>query len=253
MSTDQPPPGSPDDPFAKRPGQGGGQGSPDDAPGSAQQPPPGANQPPPGSPYGGGPYGPPPPGGPGEGGYGGGYGGGGQQGGQWGQGGPYGQGPGPYQQGPYGPGGDPLAGMPPLAEGGKRLLARIIDIIIVLIPAYLLDWAAVGLQEGHFSAGRSAVGGVFTAGIGFLYEFFMTRTDGRTFGKRAMGLRVAMLADGSVPSPSAAAVRALVLWLPAFCCSCVWFLVIGLTVLVDRPYKQGIHDKAARTVVVRAN
>jgi uncharacterized RDD family membrane protein YckC len=33
----------------------------------------------------------------------------------------------------------------------------------------------------------------------------------------------------------------------------VWFLVIGLTVLVDRPYKQGIHDKAARTVVVRAN
>lgn len=238
MSTDEPPPGSPDDPFAKRPRPGepdSGGGSPYDRPG--EQPPggPPPNQPPPGSPY-SGPHGAPPPGG----------------------GGPYGQGPyerGPYDQGPagqgpYGP--DPLAGMPPLAPAGKRVLARIIDIVIVLIPAFLLDWAAVGLHSDSFTTGRSAVGGVFTAGIGFLYEFFSTRATGQTVGKRSLGLRTAMLSDGSVPPPQASALRALILWLPAFCCSCVWFLIIGITVVFDRPYKQGVHDKAARTVVVEA-
>ena len=225
MSSDQPPPGSPDDPFAKRPPEGGGWGRPE---GSSEGPPPGGDQPPPSDgAYGGGPHGAPPPG----------------------RGGPYGQ-------SPYGgaPGGaDPLAGMPPLADSGKRLLARIIDIVIVLIPAFLLDWAAVGIQEGDFTAGRSAVGGVFTAGIGFLYEFLMTRATGQTVGKKVMRLRTAMLADGRVPTSNASAARAAILWLPAFCCSCVWFLVIGVTVAVDRPYRQGIHDKAARTVVVQAD
>jgi uncharacterized RDD family membrane protein YckC len=218
-----------------------GGGSPYDKPSGGQPPP---NQPPPGSPYGGGPHGAPPPGGPTP---------------PPGDQGPYGQNPyeqNPYGQNPYGggPGGnDPLAGMPPLAEAGKRVLARIIDIVIVLIPAFLLDWLSVGLQDDHFTTGRSAVGGVFTAGVGFLYEFFMTRATGQTVGKKAMGLRAAMLDNGSVPTPTASALRALVLWLPAFCCSCVWFLVIGATVLVDRPYKQGIHDKAAKTVVVQTS
>jgi uncharacterized RDD family membrane protein YckC len=250
MSTDQPPPGSPDDPFGKRPPEGGGSGTPGGSPygrpAGGQDPPDqppdqSPNQPPPGNPYGGGPHGAPPPGG----------------------GGPYGQNPyeqgapggDPYGQNPYagGPGGpDPLAGMPPLAEGGKRVLARIIDIIIVLIPAFLLDWIAVGLHDSDFSTGRSAVGGVFTAGIGFLYEFFMTRATGQTVGKKAMGIRAAMLDNGNVPTPTASAVRALVLWLPTFCCSCVWFVIIGATVAVDRPYKQGIQDKAAKTVVVQS-
>jgi uncharacterized RDD family membrane protein YckC len=242
MSTDQPPPGSPDDPFGKRPpenGSGAPGGSPYDQPAGGRPPPnqPPPNQPPPGDAYSGGPYGAPPPGG----------------------GGPYGS-QNPYDQDPFGhnpdaggPGGpDPLAGMPPLAGNGKRVLARIIDIVIVLIPAFLLDWIAVGVQESDFSTGRSAVGGVFTAGIGFLYEFLMTRSTGQTVGKKAMGIRAAMLENGSVPTPTAAALRALVLWLPAFCCSCVWFLIIGATVAVDRPYKQGIHDKAAKTVVVQS-
>lgn len=216
------------------------------------------DQPPPGNPY-SGPHGAPPPGGGGpyggdSGPYGGGPGGsGGPYGG--GPGGPYGQGPpsgqNPYEGGPYG-GQDPLAGMPPLAPGGRRLFARIIDIIIVLIPSFLLDWAAVGLQNDDFTAGRSAVGGVFTAGIGFLYEFLMTRATGQTLGKRLMGLRAAMLENGNVPTQNASAVRAAILWLPAFCCSCVWFVIIGLTVLFDKPYKQGLQDKAAKTVVVDA-
>ncbi|MFI0938897.1 RDD family protein [Streptomyces sp. NPDC021020] len=211
---------------------------------SSDQPPP--TQPPPGNPYGnpppggGTPYGNPPPGG----------------------GNPFGNPPpgggNPYDNPPpgYGGGGgggpEPLPGMPPLADSGKRVIARIIDIVIVLIPAGLLDWAAGGVNGNDFSYGRSAIGGVFTAGLGFLYEWYMTKSTGQTVGKKLMGLRAAMLSDGGVPTTNAAAVRAAVLWLPAFCCSCFWFLLIGITVAFDKPYKQGLHEKAARTVVVTA-
>ncbi|MFG1805886.1 RDD family protein [Streptomyces sp. NPDC049040] len=187
-----------------------------------------SDQPPPQQPPAGNPFGSPPPGGgsPYDSGYG--YGGG------------------------TGGGRDPLEGMPPLAASGKRLLARIIDVIIVLVPAGLLDWAAGGVQGDDFTAGRSAVGGVFTAVLGFVYEWYMTKSTGQTVGKKLMGLRAAMLSDGSVPTQNASAARAAVLWLPAFCCSCFWFLIIGITVLIDKPYKQGLHEKAAKTVVVTA-
>jgi uncharacterized RDD family membrane protein YckC len=214
MSSDQPGPGSPEDPFAKPPGGQGG--SPYDTP-------------PPGGSYGGGPY---------DGGTGGGsYGGG--TGGSAGPGNPYGG----------GPQGDPFAGMPPLADSGRRVLARIVDLIIVLIPAGVLDWASGGTDD--FSSGNSAMGGAFLAVIGFLYEWFMTASSGQSVGKKLVRIRAAMLDDGSVPTAAASALRALVLWLPAFCCACVWFAVVGISVLLDKPYRQGLHDRAAKTVVVQ--
>lgn len=316
MSTDEPKPGPPDDPFDERP-RHGGSGTPSDdrpspgrpssggppsgqpSPGQPRLPPPPPSQPPPPPPPGGPPPNQPPPGSPystshgapprggpagpadsgpyderggdgpwggaagepegkgGEGPYdrsgGGPYGpsGGGPYDGSGG--GPYGQGPrNPYARGPRGGGPEMMEGMPPLAPLGRRLVARIIDIVIVLIPAFVLDWAVVGVQNSDFDTGRSAVGGVFTALVGFVYEFSMTRANGQTVGKRAMGLRAAMLEDGRVPTQQSAATRALVLWLPAFCCSFVWFLAIGITVLFDRPYRQGLQDKAAKTVVVEA-
>jgi uncharacterized RDD family membrane protein YckC len=173
---------------------------------------------------------------------------------------PYGSPPPPTGGNPYdagfgggGAGGqDPMADMPPLAASGKRVMARVIDLVIVLVPAGLLDWAAGGVHGNDFSYGRSAIGGVFTAVLGFLYEWWMTQSTGQTVGKKLMGLRAAMLSDGSVPTQNAAAARAAILWIPAFCCSCFWFLIIGITVLFDKPYKQGLHEKAAKTVVVTA-
>jgi len=140
--------------------------------------------------------------------------------------------------------------MPPLAESGKRVLARVIDLVIVFIPAALIDLGSGGTND--FGSSRSAIGSVAFAVIGFFYEWLMTQSTGQTVGKKAMKLRAAMLDNGSVPSSSASAVRALVLWLPAFCCTCVWFGIIGITVLFDKPYKQGLHEKAAKTVVVQA-
>ncbi|MGA5317938.1 RDD family protein [Streptomyces pseudogriseolus] len=246
-----------DDPFRKQPppgapGPGSGSGSPYYTPGGGTPPPgQGGSHPYEGGgaqgPYGGGSGGPGGPYGGGPGGPGGPYGGG--------PGGPYGGGPG---GGPYGGGpGDPLAGMPPLADSGRRTLARIIDMILVGIVVWLLTWP-VGVSEYDFDGDDVNVGSgfaqsVIAAALYIAYDTFMAVRYGRTLGKKWLGMRVANLSDGSNPSVQTALVRAAVLWLPfAFCCACVWTAISGGWSYFDRPYKQGLHDKAARTVVVTA-
>ncbi|MFE1886925.1 RDD family protein [Streptomyces diastatochromogenes] len=239
----EPPPGSgeqppEDDPFRKRPPSDQGSGSPYDTPSAAQQPPPqggeqppswGGQQPPP---YGGGQQPPP-------------YGGG-----------PYGGGP---YGGPGGPGypADPLAGMPPLADSGKRILARLIDVVLVGIVAVLVSLPLLftvneadtnAVVTGRFFA-ESLIGTVLFVA----YDTFMTARGGQTLGKKLLKLRVADLADGSTPSTQTALIRAGVLWGPSIvpCCLCgLWWIFSSAWSFIDKPYKQGLHDKAAKTVVV---
>ncbi|WP_328944461.1 RDD family protein [Streptomyces sp. NBC_00250] len=247
MSTDQPPSGQPpeEDPFLKRPQEppppSAGQPPPSGPP--PEGPPPG--DPPPGSPYGpsgGSPYGPsggspydnvpPPP--PPYGGYGAGYG-----------------------------GTDPLSGMPPLAESGKRIIARVIDWLIIAIPLAIIgipfDIYSRATRDGNdfgdtvnsLNGGSQLVFQLITIVAYVAYDTVMVAKNGQTLGKKWMKLRVAMLNDGSTPPMSQSLLRAIVLWLPALiCCACLWPLLILILILVDKPYKQGLHDKAAKTVVV---
>ncbi|MFF0479687.1 RDD family protein [Streptomyces sp. NPDC004435] len=227
MSTDQPPPGPPpdDDPFSKRP-QDPPPGSPPPGSPPPGSPPPGS--PPPGSPY-DSPYPPPPP----YGGYGGGYG-----------------------------GTDPLSGMPPLAETGRRILARLVDWVIVAVPLAIIGipfdiYDRATRDDTDFqdavTGGSSLVFQLLTIVAYVAYDTVLTAQNGQTLGKRLMKLRVAMLNDGSTPPMSQSLLRAVVLWLPALvCCACLWPLLILILILVDKPYKQGLHDKAAKTVVVTA-
>ncbi|MGW6392073.1 RDD family protein [Streptomyces sp. NPDC055103] len=246
MSTDQPPPGQPpeEDPFLKGP-QGptppsGGQPPPNGTPPPGPPPsgPPGG--PPPGNPYGpppGSPYDnmppPPPP-------YGSGYGGG------------------------YG-GTDPLSGMPPLAESGRRILARLIDWVIIAVPLAIIgipfDIYTRATEDGNdfgdtvnsLNGGSQLVFQLITIVAYVAYDTVMTARNGQTIGKKLMKLRVAMLNDGTTPPMSQSLLRAVVLWLPALiCCACLWPLLLLVLILVDKPYKQGLHDKAAKTVVVTA-
>ncbi|MFF3907354.1 RDD family protein [Streptomyces sp. NPDC001848] len=235
MSTEPPPPGRGDAPVSAHGGEP-----------RHGQPPPGG-EPPGGSP----PYGTPPAHG----------------GGPYDSGGPYGEGGGPYGGdgppggGPYGPGGpydgstDPLAGMPPLADSGKRVLARIIDMILVGIVVWLLSWAFHTLQYDveatKVDTGKSLGQSVIAAVLYTAYDAILISRTGQTYGKRLLNMRVANLDDGSNPSLQASLIRAAVLWLPfAFCCACVWTAICGGWSFFDRPYKQGLHDKAARTVEV---
>ncbi|MBL1290261.1 RDD family protein [Streptomyces sp. NPDC057067] len=214
MSNEPPPPPPDDDPFSKRPPQG---------------PPPPQG----GSPYGSGPPPPPPPND-------------------------------PYGGGPYG-GADPLAGMPPLAEPGKRILARLIDFLIISIPLYLISLPFGGAVDVSSDDGNddfgNAIGNTYTGHqlvwslIGLVvyvaYDTYFTHKDGRTLGKRLLKMRVAMLNDGSVPDTSSSLMRAVVLWLPALlCCPCLWWLINIVLMFTDKPYRQGLQDKAGKTVVV---
>ncbi|MGW1206605.1 RDD family protein [Streptomyces cyaneofuscatus] len=244
MSNDQPTPGQPpedDDPFVKKPQEPPPPSDGQPPYGSAPPPPPSGGQPPYGQPPSGGqpPYGsapPPPP-------------------------------PPPPPNDPYGSGGgfgapDPLAGMPPLAEPGKRILARLIDFLIISIPLYLisLPWGGAIDVDGD---GGDGFDGAYS-GHQFLWSFiglvvyvaydtYFTHKDGRTLGKRLLKLRVAMLNDGRVPDTGAALMRAVVLWAPALlCCPCLWWLINIVLMFTDKPYRQGLQDKAAKTVVVAA-
>ncbi|MFJ8887485.1 RDD family protein [Streptomyces sp. NPDC102402] len=207
-----PPPPGDDDPFSKRPPQG---------------PPPPSS----GSPYDSGPPPPPPP-----------------------------------PNDPYGGGGaDPLAGMPPLAEPGRRILARLIDFLIISIPLYLISLPFGGAVDVSSDDGNddfgNAVGNAYSGHqlvwslIGLVvyvaYDTYFTHKDGRTPGKRLLKMRVAMLNDGSVPDTSSSLMRAVVLWLPALlCCPCLWWLINIVLMFTDKPYRQGLQDKAGKTVVV---
>lgn len=223
--TTEPPPGSgqqppDDDPFKKHPPSGGpetpGPGSPYDTPGGAPPPPQG------GDPYGGG-------------------------------GGPYGGGGGPYGGAPGSA--DPLAGMPPLADSARRTLARIIDMILVGIVVWLLTWP-FGVSEYNVNGDNVNVGNSFgqsaVAAVLFIaYDTVLISRTGQTLGKKWLRMRVANLDNGATPSVQTSLIRAAVLWLPfAFCCACLWTAIAGGWSFFDRPYKQGLHDKAAKTVVV---
>ncbi|GAA2338086.1 RDD family protein [Streptomyces kunmingensis] len=241
MSTEPPPNGSgrppDDDPFRKPPPASPGGGSPYDGPQNPQGSPGQNPYDSPQNPYGSAP----PPGG--------------------GTPPPYGGGtPPPYGGDPYGPGGgyggqDPLAGMPPLADSGKRVLARIIDLVLVGIVVGLLSWA-FGTSEyetdpDKIQYGRQFGQSLLAAVLYVGYDTIMMAKTGQTLGKKLLKLRVANLDNGATPSVQANLMRALVLWIPAvFCCACIWTAICGGWSFFDKPYKQGLHDKAAKTVVV---
>ena len=82
--------------------------------------------------------------------------------------------------------------------------------------------------------------------------------SGQTFGKRVLGIRVVRLEE---PGPIGFA-RSLRRWntigLPTLlwpCCGIGFVLqfVDALYLLADRPLMQSLHDKSARTVVVRVD
>ncbi|MFF5763519.1 RDD family protein [Streptomyces tanashiensis] len=246
MSTDQPPPGQPpeDDPFSKRPPEPPPGGPPPSGP-PPEGPPPGG-PPPGGPPPGGPPPGGPPPGSP--------------------YGSPYDNMPPPPYGSGYGGGyggTDPLSGMPPLAETGRRVLARLVDWLIVAVPLAIIgipfhiydratrDGNDFGDTVNSLNGGSQLVFQLITIVAFVAYDTVLTAKDGRTVGKKLMKLRVAMLNDGSTPPMSQSLLRAVVLWVPALvCCACLWPLLILILIVVDKPYKQGLHDKAAKTVVV---
>jgi uncharacterized RDD family membrane protein YckC len=171
---------------------------------------------------------------------------------------------------PTSPGGQPLA------EFSDRLVAALIDGLIVggiyavvVIPAYIFLVFAIlpsttvvngvntGPTEGEVAGIVFAFLGVFALIflfgllVSYLYEVeFMLRGNGQTVGKRVMRIRVVPMDPAASTTRTMYFKRYLVhrvgaAVIPAFS----W--VDGLWQLWDQPYRQCLHDKYAKTVVIK--
>ena len=141
-----------------------------------------------------------------------------------------------------------------IAEPAQRLVARIIDILLVGIP---VASAAEGLFP-HRTA-QTVVAPLAFAVIFLAYDAVQLAVWGRTVGKRLTGIRVASVTDGGRPGAIQSLVRAAIFALPSAArpvpvlnalAGLFWLGEIGL--LFEGAYRQALHDRAAGTVVVRA-
>jgi uncharacterized RDD family membrane protein YckC len=135
-----------------------------------------------------------------------------------------------------------------VAGFGQRLLARLVDGLILLVPNLL---ALLVLQD------RPVAGGLLALGIAVAYEVPQLASRGATVGKRAMGIRVVTIHDRGNPSAAQAFVRVVVPELliatpsgALQALSLPWTLAVYLPLFFD-PWRRGLHDRAAGTRVVR--
>jgi uncharacterized RDD family membrane protein YckC len=173
-----------------------------------------------------------------------------------------------------------------LASAGSRLVARLVDILAVLILSVIANaWFAVQFWRDfqpffadylRWASGNTnplALDGaptppessstllllmtVVITAVWFAYEVPASANSGQTLGKRLLGIKVVRIeSDGRLGFG-----RALRRWSRLGLPTLFWPLCCGLTalfqvidclfVVIDRPLHQALHDKGARTVVVQ--
>jgi uncharacterized RDD family membrane protein YckC len=186
----------------------------------------------------------------------------------------YGQ---PYQ--PYGY--QPTGKDPALAEWWRRLLARVIDgliLAVVFSPLWIPAWhtffnrlttianqypagtslssvpaarTAIAAAESHLEGALFVVGLVFYL-VAFAYDWIQHSLWGQTIGKRALGTRVVRADGNPVVGPGPAAGRAAIYALTPVVPFVGWlFDLLNELWLTWDPRRQCLHDKAAHTVVIK--
>jgi len=167
--------------------------------------------------------------------------------------GEYPQAPNPYQSGPSGP----------RANFGQRLLAYILDILIIAVPILILiallggfDSENYDSETGEVLAGPMADGafGITLLGLVLSMAYFTLlegSNTGQTIGKKALSIRVISQQTGGPIGYGRALARNAVRSLPGLIrfIGFVWTLLDNLWMLWDKE-KQTLHDKVAKTVVV---
>lgn len=159
-----------------------------------------------------------------------------------------------------------------LANTGSRLLARLLDMLLLIVVSapgtvpFLvllanhmskrLHAVAVNISTPQWKPLFSGVEFVYFAGaigvmlvVGLLYEAISLRMRGQTLGKRLAGLRIVGAGGDDYPTAGQAVGRALLYYVLAAIPVVDVFNVLALT--WSRPYRQCWHDRVARTMVVR--
>ncbi|HYI34614.1 MAG TPA: RDD family protein [Glaciibacter sp.] len=169
-------------------------------------------------------------------------------------------------------------GVVKLATIGQRILARVLDFLVVVI-GYWLIIAIFAVIGGIISAttsssssyvyddGSAAIGGAltfvgsvilglfFSAVLAYAYEIAMVTLWGRTVGKMIVGARIVRTANGKKPNLANAFLR----WLTPGLGALIPFVggLGALLVLLSPTFdssgrRQGWHDKMASTLVIAA-
>lgn len=148
-----------------------------------------------------------------------------------------------------------------LASPGRRFGARLIDTVIVAVVVFILFVFAFGVArrvtsgpvaDGLASLLALVIAAVIALVITLLYEVTLIAVKGQTLGKMATGIKVVRADTGWVPGwgrsigrwiiPSSLGLIPYAGW--------VLSLLVYVSLLWDKT-RQGWHDKAAGTVVVR--
>ena len=146
----------------------------------------------------------------------------------------------------------PPRGPNSLASISERGAARVIDLLIELVPVLVIFIVWVLRSDPRVDAFPRWSLFVFIVGA-VLYETALVGWRGQSLGKFLLGVRVARLLDGSKPDATWAAMRVLLpcalLAIPLLGPGLYLFVYLWAVVT---PMRRGAHDSAAGTVVVRA-
>lgn len=120
------------------------------------------------------------------------------------------------------------------ADFGTRLVAWLIDVIIVGVPLFIL-MMILPMALAYIIALAASVG----------YQLYFWTTTGQTIGKKAMGIKVVSAETGELLDYGGAAIRYV-----GYIVSGIPFYLGYLWMIWD-PQHDGWHDKIAKTKVVR--
>lgn len=160
---------------------------------------------------------------------------------------------------PTSPSGPPAYGVvparrSPFAHFGRRILAYAIDWVVFVVASSIVIsvsgavLADPGSEPGN---GLAFLGGLWL-GLGILYWYLPTAMAGRTLGKLICGIRVVRVDDyASPPGLGGGAARCVVAGGMAIV-PLGWLINLAVAAS-DDPERRAVHDRAARTRVVRAD
>jgi uncharacterized RDD family membrane protein YckC len=151
----------------------------------------------------------------------------------------------------------PESGPGALAPIWARGIARIVDLFIAGVGGMFVAnlFGAISYEDDAVVIENQVTYALAILLVWGVYEVFGTIGGGRTVGKFLMGLRVRRIDADRAPAAFKALSRWLVmgvaLLLPLGGLEIVVLLFVYLTALAH-PMRQGIHDRLANTLVVRA-
>jgi len=140
----------------------------------------------------------------------------------------------------------------PLAPLARRALAQVIDGLLIGVPLFVLT-VSIGGDLSDSDNDNLLWLTVLWLAVSLVYSTAFVAISGATIGKRIVKIKVVNRADGSPVGWTYAAVRALVPTVAGLIPVIGFALNIAVYVRAFfHPLRQGLHDAAAGTVVVRA-